>query len=114
MDTTKENDVLNNIDQSMDISDGASNNSYKSDSESDQFEGMGYRSSESGTEKSDPNADQGLVQSNNTGGDIRPVIGDNPSQVRDETESMIDFDMLQSSPPTEPIIDTGFLTCSAK
>lgn len=83
MDATEENDVSSNADQSMDISDGASNNLYKSDSESEQFEEMEYQSSESGTEESDPNADQEPVQPNNTGGDIRPIIGDNSGQARD-------------------------------
>lgn len=114
MDTTKENDISSNADQSMDISNGASNDSYESDSESAQFEGMEYRSSESGIEESDSNADQGPVQPNNTSGDIRPVIRDNPGQARNETQSMIDFDMLRSSLPAEPIVNTGFLTCSAK
>lgn len=114
MDTTKENDVSSNADQSMNISDGASNDSYESHSESNQFEGMEYQSSESETEESDPNADQGPDQPNNTSGDIRPVIGDNSGQARDETENIIDFDMLRSSLPAEPIVDTGFLTCSAK
>lgn len=94
IDNTKENDILSNADQSMGISDGASNNSYELDSKSDQFKGIEYWSSESRIEKFDPNADQGLVQPNNTGRDIRPVIGDNLGQVRDETESMIDFDIL--------------------
>lgn len=94
IDTIKENDVLSNADQSINILDKASNNSYKLYSKFNQFEEMEYWSSESRTEKSDSNADQGLIQSNNTVGDILPIIRDNPSQAQNETKSIIDFNML--------------------
>lgn len=91
-----------------------SNNLYKLDSKFNQFEEMEYWSSKSRTEESDPNINQGPIQLNNTDSNIRPIIRNNAGQAWDETKSIINLDMLQSSPPTEPIGKTGFLKYSAK
>lgn len=115
MDTTQEHEYASNTNLDSDFSDWISDDSKESDSEFDQARGLDHILSES--DDFDYDVDQSPDSAINPVDNTRSVIQNNPPQTRNkvlnETESMVDFDMMRSSLPAEPIVDAGFLTSAA-
>lgn len=63
------------------------------------------------TDASDDNADQG--PHSDTEDPVLPPRQKNPPRAPDDTASMVEFDLMQSSPPLEPVANDALLANSA-